>query len=33
MLKNARRMLHLTNQLLDFRKIQNNKMILKDQGD
>ncbi|HBC79285.1 MAG TPA: hybrid sensor histidine kinase/response regulator [Bacteroidales bacterium] len=29
MLKNARRMLHLTNQLLDFRKIQNNKMILK----
>jgi len=29
MLKNARRMLHLTNQLLDFRKIQNNKMTLK----
>jgi signal transduction histidine kinase/DNA-binding response OmpR family regulator len=29
MLKNARRMLHLTNQLLEFRKIQNNKMILK----
>jgi len=29
MLKNARRMLNLTNQLLDFRKIQNNKMILK----
>ena len=29
MLKNAKRMLHLTNQLLDFRKIQNNKMILK----
>jgi len=29
MLKNARRMLHLTNQLLDFRKIQNNKMVLK----
>ena len=29
MLKSARRMLHLTNQLLDFRKIQNNKMILK----
>jgi signal transduction histidine kinase/ligand-binding sensor domain-containing protein len=29
MLKNARRMLHLTNQLLDFRKILNNKMILK----
>jgi signal transduction histidine kinase/ligand-binding sensor domain-containing protein/DNA-binding response OmpR family regulator len=29
MLKNARRMLHLTNQLLDFRKVQNNKMILK----
>jgi DNA-binding response OmpR family regulator/anti-sigma regulatory factor (Ser/Thr protein kinase) len=29
MLKNARRMLQLTNQLLDFRKIQNNKMTLK----
>ena len=29
MLKNAKRMLHLTNQLLDFRKIQNNKMILR----
>lgn len=29
MLKNARRMLHLTNQLLDFRKVQNNKMVLK----
>ncbi len=29
MLKSARRMLHLTNQLLDFRKVQNNKMILK----
>lgn len=29
MLKNARRMLNLTNQLLDFRKVQNNKMILK----
>jgi signal transduction histidine kinase len=29
MLKSARRMLHLTNQLLDFRKIQNNKMVLK----
>jgi signal transduction histidine kinase/ligand-binding sensor domain-containing protein/DNA-binding NarL/FixJ family response regulator len=29
MLKSARRMLHLTNQLLDFRKIQNNKMTLK----
>ena len=29
MLKNARRMLHLTNQLLDFRKVQNNKMTLK----
>jgi signal transduction histidine kinase/ligand-binding sensor domain-containing protein/DNA-binding response OmpR family regulator len=29
MLKNARRMLYLTNQLLDFRKIQNNKMVLK----
>ena len=27
--KNAKRMLHLTSQLLDFRKIQNNKMILK----
>lgn len=27
--KNARRMLHLTTQLLDFRKIQNNKMVLK----
>jgi signal transduction histidine kinase/ligand-binding sensor domain-containing protein/DNA-binding response OmpR family regulator len=27
--KNAKRMLHLTTQLLDFRKIQNNKMILK----
>jgi signal transduction histidine kinase/DNA-binding NarL/FixJ family response regulator len=26
--KNARRMLMLTNQLLDFRKVQNNKMIL-----
>jgi len=29
MLKSARRMLHLTNQLLDFRKAQNNKMVLK----
>jgi signal transduction histidine kinase/ligand-binding sensor domain-containing protein/DNA-binding NarL/FixJ family response regulator len=29
MLKSARRMLHLTNQLLDFRKVQNNKMVLK----
>ncbi|MGB8489513.1 MAG: two-component regulator propeller domain-containing protein [Bacteroidales bacterium] len=29
MLKNARRMLGLTNQLLDFRKVQNNKMVLK----
>ena len=29
MLKSARRMLHLTNQLLDFRKVQNNKMLLK----
>ena len=29
MLKNAKRMLHLTNQLLDFRKVQNNKMTLK----
>ena len=29
MLKNARRMLHLTNQLLDLRKVQNNKMVLK----
>lgn len=29
MLKNVKRMLHLTNQLLDFRKVQNNKMILK----
>ncbi len=29
MLKNARRMLQLTNQLLDFRKVQNNRMILK----
>ena len=29
MLKNARRMLQLTNQLLDFRKVQNNKMVLK----
>ncbi len=29
MLKNARRMLRLTNQLLDFRKVQNNKMTLK----
>ena len=29
MLRNARRMLHLTNQLLDFRKVQNNKMVLK----
>ncbi len=28
MLKNARRMLQLTNQLLDFRKVQNNKMEL-----
>jgi len=28
MLKNAKRMLRLTNQLLDFRKIQNNKMVL-----
>jgi signal transduction histidine kinase/ligand-binding sensor domain-containing protein/AraC-like DNA-binding protein len=27
--KNARRMHHLTSQLLDFRKIQSNKMILK----
>jgi signal transduction histidine kinase/ligand-binding sensor domain-containing protein/DNA-binding NarL/FixJ family response regulator len=27
--RNARRMLHLTSQLLDFRKIQNNKMVLK----
>jgi signal transduction histidine kinase/ligand-binding sensor domain-containing protein/CheY-like chemotaxis protein/AraC-like DNA-binding protein len=27
--KNARRMLSLTTQLLDFRKIQNNKMVLK----
>jgi signal transduction histidine kinase/ligand-binding sensor domain-containing protein/AraC-like DNA-binding protein len=27
--KNAKRMLHLTTQLLDFRKIQNNRMILK----
>lgn len=27
--KNGKRMLHLTNQLLDFRKIQNNKMILR----
>ncbi len=27
--KNGKRMLHLTNQLLDFRKIQNNKMVLK----
>ncbi len=27
--KNARRMLHLTNQLLDFRKVQSNKMVLK----
>jgi signal transduction histidine kinase/DNA-binding response OmpR family regulator len=27
--KNARRMLHLTSQLLDFRKVQNNKMVLK----
>ncbi len=27
--KNAKRMLHLTSQLLDFRKIQNNKMVLK----
>ncbi|MGQ1892057.1 hybrid sensor histidine kinase/response regulator transcription factor [Thermophagus sp. OGC60D27] len=27
--KNGKRMLHLINQLLDFRKIQNNKMILK----
>jgi len=27
--KNAKRMLDLTSQLLDFRKIQNNKMILK----
>jgi len=27
--QNARRMLHLTNQLLDFRKIQSNKMVLK----
>ena len=27
--KNAKRMLHLTTQLLDFRKIQNNKMVLK----
>jgi ligand-binding sensor domain-containing protein/DNA-binding response OmpR family regulator/nitrogen-specific signal transduction histidine kinase len=26
--KNARRMLRLTNQLLDFRKVQNNKMVL-----
>lgn len=29
MMKSARRMLHLTNQLLDFRKVQNNKMVLK----
>lgn len=29
MLKSARRMLHLTSQLLDFRKAQNNKMVLK----
>jgi len=29
MLKNAKRMLNLTSQLLDFRKAQNNKMILK----
>jgi signal transduction histidine kinase/ligand-binding sensor domain-containing protein len=29
MLKSARRMLHLTNQLLDFRKVQNNKMVLR----
>jgi signal transduction histidine kinase/ligand-binding sensor domain-containing protein/DNA-binding response OmpR family regulator len=29
MLKNAKRMLHLTNQLLDFRKVQNNRMVLK----
>jgi signal transduction histidine kinase/ligand-binding sensor domain-containing protein/DNA-binding response OmpR family regulator len=29
MLKNARRMLQLTTQLLDFRKVQNNKMVLK----
>jgi AraC-like DNA-binding protein/nitrogen-specific signal transduction histidine kinase len=29
MLKNARRMLNLINQLLDFRKVQNNRMILK----
>jgi signal transduction histidine kinase/ligand-binding sensor domain-containing protein/DNA-binding NarL/FixJ family response regulator len=29
MLKNAKRMLHLTNQLLDFRKVQNNKMVLR----
>jgi signal transduction histidine kinase/ligand-binding sensor domain-containing protein/DNA-binding response OmpR family regulator len=29
MLKSARRMLQLTSQLLDFRKVQNNKMILK----
>jgi signal transduction histidine kinase/ligand-binding sensor domain-containing protein/DNA-binding response OmpR family regulator len=28
MLKNAKRMLRLTNQLLDFRKVQNNKMVL-----
>ncbi len=27
--RNGKRMLHLTNQLLDFRKIQNNRMILK----
>ncbi len=27
--KNAKRMLYLTSQLLDFRKIQNNKMVLK----
>jgi signal transduction histidine kinase/ligand-binding sensor domain-containing protein/DNA-binding response OmpR family regulator len=27
--KNAKRMLNLTSQLLDFRKIQNNKMVLK----
>ena len=29
MQKNGRRMLHLLNQLLDFRKIQNKKMVLK----
>jgi signal transduction histidine kinase/ligand-binding sensor domain-containing protein/AraC-like DNA-binding protein len=29
MLKNARRMIQLTNQLLDFRKVQSNKMVLK----